>query len=82
MRLIAMLIGGLRMLLRSIRVLLALGVVALTMVLGGGTVCLGRVFVMFGGLVVLVSCHDKPRLLFAPSGQQSGGEEIVPACRK
>ena len=61
MRLIAMLIGGLRMLLCSIRVLLALGMIALAMVIGRGTMCFRSVFVMFGGLVVLVSCHVKPR---------------------
>jgi hypothetical protein len=71
MGLIAMLIGGLRMLLRSIRMLLALRVIALAMVVGSGTMGLGRVFMMFGGLVVLISCHVKPRLLCAPSAQQS-----------
>jgi hypothetical protein len=82
MRLVAMLIGGLRMLLRSIRMFLALGMIALTMVVGRGTMRLRRVFVVFGGLVVLVSCHDNPRLLFAPSGQQGGSGSIVPRLEK
>lgn len=57
MSLIAVLIGSLRMLFGAVRVLLALGVIALAVMFGGGTVCLGRAFVMFGSLVVFVSGH-------------------------
>jgi hypothetical protein len=57
MSLIAMLVCSLRVLFSTARVLLALGVVALTVMFGGGTMCLGSVFVVFGSLVVLVSGH-------------------------
>ena len=52
-----MLIGGLRVLLRAACVFLALGMVALAVVFGSGTVGLGGVFVMFGSFVVFVSGH-------------------------
>src|SRR5580704_11450337 len=71
MSLIAMLIGGLRMLLRTSRVFLALGVVALAVMFSGGTMCLGRVFVVFGCLVVFVSCHIKPRSLLASNWRKT-----------
>ena len=57
MSLIAMLIGGLRVLLRAAGVFLALGMIALAVVFGSSTVRLGGVFVMFGSLVVLISRH-------------------------
>jgi hypothetical protein len=57
MGLVGVLVSGLRMLLRSIGVLLTFGVVALTVMFGGGTMCLGSVFVVFGSLVVLVFSH-------------------------
>jgi len=57
MSLIAMLICSLRMLLRSIGMLLAFGVIPLAVMFGGGTMCLGSVFVVFGSLVVFVSSH-------------------------
>jgi Transposase len=47
------------MLLRTSRVLFALGVIALAVVLGGGTVRLGGIFVMFRSLVVFVSSHKR-----------------------
>jgi hypothetical protein len=59
--LITMLVGGLWMLLCTGGVFLALGMVALAMMFSGGTMCLGSVFVVFGCLVVFVSCHFKPR---------------------
>jgi hypothetical protein len=52
-----MLVCGLRVLLRARCVFLALGVVALAVMFGGRTMCLGSLFVMLGGLVVLVSSH-------------------------
>ena len=55
--LVGMLMGRLRMLFRHVRVFLTLGMVALAMMFGGRTVSLGRVFVVFGSLVVFVSCH-------------------------
>ena len=58
MGLITMLIRGLRMLLSTCGVFLALGMVTLAMMFGGGTVRLGGVFVMFGCLVVLVFGHE------------------------
>jgi hypothetical protein len=56
-RLIAMLMGSLRMLLGTLGMLLALGVIALAMMVGRRAMGLGGVLVMFGRLVVLVSCH-------------------------
>jgi hypothetical protein len=67
MGLITMLIRGLRMLLSTCGVFLALGMVTLAMMFGGGTVGLGGVFVMFGCFVVFVSGHCKPPWLLAPS---------------
>jgi hypothetical protein len=67
MGLITMLIRGLRMLLSTGGVFLALGMVTLAMMFGGGTVGLGGVFVMFGCFVVFVSGHCKPPWLLAPS---------------
>ena len=58
-RLIAMLMGSLRMLLSSGGVLLALGVIALAMMFRSGTVRLGCSLVMLSSLIVLVSCHDR-----------------------
>jgi hypothetical protein len=60
MGLITMLIRGLRMLLSAGGVFLALGMVTLVMMFGGGAVGLGGVFVMFGCFVVFVSGHCKP----------------------
>lgn len=58
MSLIAMLIGGLRVLLRAACVFLTLGMIALAVVFGSRTVRLSGVFVMFGSFVVLVSSHS------------------------
>jgi hypothetical protein len=58
MRLIGMLMRGLRMLLGACGVFFALGVVALAVMFGGGTMCLGSVFVVFGGLVMFVFSHE------------------------
>jgi hypothetical protein len=68
MRLIAVLMGGLRMLLCRRRMFLALGVVTLAVVFRSGTVSLRGVFVMLCSLVVLVSCHGR-FLVVAPSGR-------------
>jgi hypothetical protein len=57
MSLIAVLACTLRVLFGAARVLLALGVVALAVMFGGGTMCLGSVFVVFGSLVVFVLGH-------------------------
>jgi hypothetical protein len=67
MRLVRVLMGRLRMLFRGVRVFLALGVVTLAVMFRGRTVGFCRVFVVLGRLVVFVSCHGKPRWLFAPS---------------
>ena len=53
-----MLVCSLRVLLGTARVLLALGVIALAVMLSGRTMCFGRVFVVFGSLVVFISCHE------------------------
>ena len=57
MSLIAMLVCSLRVLFGTACVLLALGVVALAVMFGSGTMRLGSIFVVFGSLVVLVSSH-------------------------
>jgi hypothetical protein len=67
MSLLAMLVCGLRVLFGAARVLPALGVVTLAVMFGGGTMCLGSVFVVFGSLVVFFSCHGNPHWLLAPS---------------
>jgi hypothetical protein len=54
-------IRGQRMLLSTSGVFLALGIVTLTMMFGGGTVGLGRVFVVFG--IVFIFNDGKPRWL-------------------
>jgi uncharacterized damage-inducible protein DinB len=55
--LIAMLASCLRMLLCARSMLPTLVMIALAVMFGGGSVCLGRVFVVFGGFIVLVSRH-------------------------
>ena len=60
MRVIGMLPRRLRVLLRTRCMLLALGVVALAVMFGRGTVRLGRIFVVFGCLVMFISSHRKP----------------------
>lgn len=61
-----MLMGRLRMLLGHVRLLLAFRMVALAVMFGGRTVSLGRIFVVFGGFVMFVSCHCGSRWLVAP----------------
>jgi hypothetical protein len=78
MSLIGVLMGGLRMLLRTLGMLLALRVIALAMVFGGGTMRLGGVFVMFSCLVVFVSCHLWAPWFSAPSRHQTAEAAIVP----
>jgi hypothetical protein len=57
MSLIAMLVRRLRMLLGTAGVFLALGVITFAVLLRGGAMRLGGIFVMLGSLVVLVFCH-------------------------
>jgi hypothetical protein len=56
-RVIGMLACRLRVLLRTLCMLLALRVVALAVMFGGRTMGLSSLFVMLGGLIVLVSSH-------------------------
>jgi hypothetical protein len=70
MSLVGMLMGRLRMLLRSIGLLLALGMIALAVMFGGGAMSLGRVLVVFGCFIMFVSGHILPPGLFAPSRHQ------------
>jgi hypothetical protein len=79
MGLIAVLMSRLRMLLCSIGLLLALGVIAFAVVLGGAAMRLGGVLVVLGSLVVFVSGHGLPRWLSAPSRRQIGYLGLVPA---
>ncbi|WP_154071296.1 hypothetical protein [Bradyrhizobium lablabi] len=60
MGLLAMLVGRLRVLFRADGVFLALGMIALAVMFGGGSMGLGSVFVMFGRFVVFVSRHLEP----------------------
>jgi hypothetical protein len=57
MRLVGMLMSGLRMLLGARRVFLSLGVVALAVMFGSGAMGLGSGFVVFRSLVVFVFGH-------------------------
>jgi hypothetical protein len=56
-----MLVRGLRVLLGTSGVLAALAVITLAMMLGGGAMFLGRIFMMFGSLVMFVFGHEIPR---------------------
>jgi len=78
MRLIAMLIGGLRMLLRTLGVLFPLGVIALAMMLGCSAMRLGRVFVVLGGLVMFVACHCTAPYRLLPAATKSPARQMVP----
>ena len=60
MSLIAMLVCGLRVLFGTVCVLLAFGVVALAVMFGGGTMCLGCIIVVFGCFIVFVFSHNNP----------------------
>ena len=57
MRLVSLLVSCLRMLLRSISMLFALGVITLAVMFGGGTVRLSCILVMLSGFVMFVSGH-------------------------
>jgi hypothetical protein len=78
MGLLAMLVCSLRVLFGTARVLLALGVVALAVMFGGGTMCLGSVFVVFGSLVMFVSGHGILVWLSTPSWQKLAASGNVP----
>jgi hypothetical protein len=55
-----MLLGHLRVLFGSVRMLPTLGMVALSVIFRCGAVRLGSVFVMFGRFIMLVSSHREP----------------------
>jgi hypothetical protein len=78
MSLLAMLVCSLRVLFGAARVLLALGVVALAVMFGGGTMCLGSVFVVFSGLVMFISSHGILVGLLAPSRHKLAVSGNVP----
>src|SRR5260370_13416954 len=65
--LFGVLMGRLRMLLGGVRMFLALGMVALTVMFSGGTVCLGSILMVFSSLVVFVSSHLYASWLFFAS---------------
>lgn len=73
-----MLVGGLRVLLRAISMLLAHRMISLAVMFSGGTVSLGRVFVVFGCLVMFVFCHCEPRWLVAPCGKTGESSLFLP----
>src|ERR1700704_5764914 len=71
MSLIAMLIGGLRVLLRAACMFLTLGMIALAVVFGSRPVRLGGVFVIFGSFVVFISRHFSLVRCELPAGTKS-----------
>jgi hypothetical protein len=79
MSLIAMLVGSLGMLLGSLSMLLALGMIALAMVIRSRTMGFRRVFMMFRGFVVFVSCHFISFGLLCNLGKRMH-RSLVPAC--
>ena len=52
-----MLVSGLGVLLGTLSMFFTLGMIAFAVVFSGGTVRLGRVFMVLGSLVVFVSSH-------------------------
>ncbi len=71
MRAGGLLVGSFRVAVRLRAVLMALGVVALAMMLGRGAMALRRRFVGFGGLVVVLNCHGLISLVVVP-GRRRG----------
>jgi hypothetical protein len=71
-------VGGLRMLLCDVRMFLALGMVAVAVMFGCGTVRLRRIFVVFGCLVMFISSHRKPFGYQLPVGFELTWAPIVP----
>jgi hypothetical protein len=78
MSLVGVLMGGLRMLLCGIGVLLAFGMIALAVMFGGGAVSLGCTLMVFSSFVMFVLGHFSPRWLFAPSRRQIAHLNLVP----
>jgi hypothetical protein len=70
MSLVGVLVGGLRVLLRSISMLFAFGVIALAMMFCRGTVRLSRILMVLSGFVMFVSRHFWHPWLFAPRSHQ------------
>src|ERR1700730_9522077 len=81
MGLFTMLVGRLRVLLGACGVFLPLGMIALAVMFSGGSMGLGRVFVMFCCFVVFVSSHFLS-LVFGsqPCGLKPRAHGIVPFC--
>jgi hypothetical protein len=77
MGLVALFICALGVLLRTSWMLHALCVIALAVLFSGGSVRLCRIFVKFGGFVVIVICHTGS-IASAPSAQQHTGLQPVP----
>jgi hypothetical protein len=81
-RLVAVLMGGLRVLLRGRGMLLALGMVALTVVFRSGPVCLRCVFVVLRCLVMFVFCHGRFLCCSQPATKAAEYEWFLPnACK-
>ena len=66
-----MLVSGLRVLLGTLSMFFALGMIALAVVFGGRTVCLGGIFMMLRSFIVFVSSHLFCLSFIAPSGLQT-----------
>jgi hypothetical protein len=82
MGLIALLMSRLRMLLCSIGLFPAPGMIALAVKLGGGAMGLGGVLVVLGSFGVFVSGHFSPRWFAAPSRRQIAISILVPRCNE
>jgi hypothetical protein len=70
MGIVATLVGCLRVLLCTLGVFLALGMITLAMMFCRRAMRFRGVVVVFGGFVVFVSCHVTAPLLFAPSNNK------------
>jgi hypothetical protein len=79
MSLIALLVCCLRVLLSSARVLFALGVVALAVMFGCGTMSLCSIIVMFGCFIVFIFSHNNSMCCWFPSWGKPLKPVIVPA---
>jgi hypothetical protein len=81
MGLFTMLVGRLRVLLGACGVFLPLGMIALAVMFSGGSMGLGRAFVMFCCFVVFVSGHFAILGVWLPAlGPQTAAHGIVPFC--
>jgi hypothetical protein len=72
------LVSGLRMLLRSIGMLLTLDMIALAVMFGGGAVSLRCILMVLSSFVVFVSGHFRLVGCLLPAGRQIAYSNLVP----